>query len=544
MAVPKGWSWVRDMDPNATFNPQSRQLTVNGKTYNDGSYMIENGRAYLNANAHQQAIQPKQGQIGVRFLFGGRDDSVGWDQKTGRITTPSGQLNRGDYTINKNDRAMIGYDQAAYLMLNRPVRELNQQNFDQTFNMFRGAYESMLGKAGSAQSAMEDYAAKAKGAQEAAVNAAYQQAQSNLKRQETGSWNRMMESARNRGIEDSNLMSYEQAKVTGAYAPEYQQLESNRAAGLAQAAAHAAQIGAEAQMRGDATRAQAASQVFSAAINQLNRMQDIDLRKNEQLSNLMMGLYDRSREDNKWDRQFDSQQTQQSWENNFRAGQQKADNLYRDKTFNENQRQFNLGRQDDLYKFDKNFGENQRQFNLGRQDRRYEFDAGRQDRRYEFDNNLSLNRDQFAWQKQYQQGQLTNDTNRTNAEIKKMNEMASGVKKSKNDTRAEALQLFSDMKNQGPIAVPEVLQQISSNAQAYSSQGYDVQTVRDTLIEVATNGKYKNEAAWNKAMQGLSQKAKEQTLPRKEGESYKDYILRQRDAVANGGGGALSGLMK
>ncbi|MMZ62611.1 hypothetical protein D1872_248270 [compost metagenome] len=125
-----------------------------------------------------------------------------------------------------------------------------------------------------------------------------------------------------------------------------------------------------------------------------------------------------------------------------------------------------------------------------------------------------------------------------------MNEMASGVKKSKNDTRAEALQLFSDMKNQGPIAVPEVLQQISSNAQAYSSQGYDVQTVRDTLIEVATNGKYKNEAAWNKAMQGLSQKAKEQTLPRKEGESYKDYILRQRDAVANGGGGALSGLMK
>lgn len=478
MAVPKGWSWARDMDPNATFNPQSRQLTVNGKTYNDGSYMIENGRAYLNANAHQQAIQPK-GQIGVRFLFGGRDDSVGWDQKTGKITTPSGQLNREDYTINKNDRAMIGYDQAAYLMLNRPVRELNQQNFDQTFNMFRGAYESMLGKAGSAQSAMEDYAAKAKGAQEAAVNAAYQQAQSNLKRQETGSWNRMMESARNRGIEDSNLMSYEQAKVTGAYAPEYQQLESNRAAGLAQAAAHAAQIGAEAQMRGDATRAQAASQVFSAAINQLNRMQDIDLRKNEQLSNLMMGLYDRSREDNKWDRQFDSQQTQQSWENNFRAGQQKADNLYRDKTFNENQRQFNLGRQDDLYKFDKNFGENQRQFNLGRQDRRYEFD-----------NNLSLNRDQFAWQKQYQQGQLTNDTNRTNAEIKKINEALGGTgakAKNKNQTQAEALPFFQNQHKNGGASIFEVLDFIDRNADRFvKEQGWDLQAARDAAVKAYT----------------------------------------------------------
>jgi hypothetical protein len=479
MAVPKGWSWARDMDPNATFNPQSRQLTVNGKTYNDGSYMIENGRAYLNANAHQQAIQPKQGQIGVRFLFGGRDDSVGWDPKTGTITTPSGQLNRGDYTINKNNRATIGYDQAAYMMLNRPVRELNQQNFDQTFNMFRGAYESMLGKAGSAQSAMEDYAAKAKGAQEAAVNAAYQQAQSNLKRQETGSWNRMMESARNRGIEDSNLMSYEQAKVTGAYAPEYQQLESNRAAGLAQAAAHAAQIGAEAQMRGDATRAQAASQVFSAAINQLNRMQDIDLRKNEQLSNLMMGLYDRSREDNKWDRQFDSQQTQQSWENNFRAGQQKTDNLYRDKTFNESQRQFNLGRQDDLYKFNKNFGENQRQFNLGRQDRRYEFDQ-----------NHSLNRDQFAWQKQYQQGQLTNDTNRTNAEIKKINEalVGTGAKaKNKNQTQAEALPFFQNQHKNGGASIFEVLDFIDQNADRFvKEQGWDLQAARDAAVKAYT----------------------------------------------------------
>ncbi|MCP1357405.1 hypothetical protein [Aneurinibacillus migulanus] len=479
MAVPKGWSWARDMDPNATFNPQSRQLTVNGKTYNDGSYMIENGRAYLNANAHQQAIQPKQGQVGVRFLFGGRDDSVGWDPKTGTITTPAGNVNRGEYTVNKNNRAMIGYDQAAYLMLNRPVRELNQQNFDQTFNMFRGAYESMLGKAGSAQSAMEDYAAKAKGAQEAAVNAAYQQAQSNLKRQETGSWNRMMESARNRGIEDSNLMSYEQAKVTGAYAPEYQQLESNRAAGLAQAAAHAAQIGAEAQMRGDATRAQAASQVFSAAINQLNRMQDIDLRKNEQLSNLMMGLYDRSREDNKWDRQFDSQQTQQSWENNFRVGQQKADNLYRDKTFNENQRQFNLGRQDDLYKFDKNFGENQRQFNLGRQDRRYEFD-----------NNLSLNRDQFAWQKQYQQGQLTNDTNRTNAEIKKINEALGGTgakAKNKNQTQAEALPFFQNQHKNGGASIFEVLDFIDQNADRFvKEQGWDLQAARDAAVKAYT----------------------------------------------------------
>lgn len=497
-SIPQGYVWSRDIDPNATFNAQSGQLKVGDRVYNQGSYFLQNGRAYINPNAHNQATQ-RNDQVGVRQLFGGRDDSVTWNGKNGVIGTPSGQLNRGDYTLNQNGRATIGYDQAAALMLNKPTRELNQENFQNTINMFKGAYDGLFSQTAGKESAFADYASKQKAANEAAVNAAYQQAQSNLQRQETSSWNRMMESARARGIEDSGLMNYEQAKVANSYAPEYQQMESNRAAGLAQAAAQAAQIEAQAKAAGDAQRAQMASQIFSSSINQLNRMQDIDLRKNEQLYGHYMGMYDRSREDQRWGKEFDSKQTQQTFDNNFRTGQQKADNTFRDKQLNESVRQYDTNRQDKRYEYD-----------TSRQDRQYEYDTTRQDRLNQqgFENRLE-------WRK-YSDAK---------------NGTTPGKPKGKDATKAEALQAFSDMKKSGPIAVPEMLAQIDAKAQEYVSQGYDLQTVRDTAVYVATNGRYKNESEWDKVGSTASKKMNEQPVISDPAMSYQERILALNKAV-------------
>lgn len=106
-------------------------------------------------------------------------------------------------------------------------------------------------------------------AQRKLAEAAYNASRNTLEKKETSSWNSIVKSALSRGLGASPLVSYEQRQVAEAYAPEYQQLESNRAAQLANIASQAALAADELALKGKEQEAQWASSLVQYALDAL-----------------------------------------------------------------------------------------------------------------------------------------------------------------------------------------------------------------------------------------------------------------------------------
>lgn len=142
------------------------------------------------------------------------------------------------------------------------------------------------------------------------AEASHAQARHNLTGQERTHWNRMSKMSDARGIGTSPLAAYQQRQVAEAYAPEYQQLESQSAAQLGNIAGQAA-MGSE---------------------QLANQSRELEAQYASQLAQIAHGMFndDRSRADNLdqqgWDRgmqMYDrtTMTPQQRWEAYLRGGE-------------------------------------------------------------------------------------------------------------------------------------------------------------------------------------------------------------------------------
>lgn len=260
MAVPSGYKWVRELDPSAVY--QNGVVKALGKTYNPGEYYMESGRAYV-------PNPVPEGAQWIRSYFPG--GQVSYDQATGKIGLPGGlELQGGNLPtvggktyISPSQLATYYQTHAATYKPKPPTAEEVRQQTEALMQVYAPVMDVTKERLGLNLKTIQEQADQ----QRRLAEAAYQGALASTRRQETADWNTIVKSALSRGLGASPLTSYEQRKVAEAYAPEYQQLETNRAAQLANIASQAALSAEELAMQGRDIEAQWASKIAEYAYN-------------------------------------------------------------------------------------------------------------------------------------------------------------------------------------------------------------------------------------------------------------------------------------
>ena len=256
--------WAREVDPNAMWDPENRTVTVLGRTYKPGEYYLENGRAYI-------PNPVPEGYQWVRSYFA--PGQVSYDEKTRMINLPGGLSIPQSQLITIGGRTYAPASQLAqayqtYAATYKPPEPTAadvQRKSEALMQVYSPLMQTVRERLGLDLKKVQEQADQ----QRRLAEAAYQTALANTQRKETADWNRIVKSALTRGLGASPLTSYEQRKVVEAYAPEYQQLETNRAAQLANIASQAALSAEELAMQGRELEAQWASQIAQYAYNAL-----------------------------------------------------------------------------------------------------------------------------------------------------------------------------------------------------------------------------------------------------------------------------------
>jgi hypothetical protein len=262
LAVPSGYVWAREIDPNAVY--QGGVLKALGRTYKPGEFYMEGGRAYI-------PNPVPEGAQWIRSYFPG--GQVSYNPATGMIELPGGlKLQRGSLTTvggktyaTPAQLAQAYKTYAATYQPKQPTAEEVRQQSQALMEVYGPLMDAVRERIGLNLKKIQEQADQ----QRRLAEAAYQTALANTQRKETADWNRIVKSALTRGLGASPLTSYEQRKVVEAYAPEYQQLETNRAATLANIASQAALSAEELAMQGRELEAQWASKIAEYAYNAL-----------------------------------------------------------------------------------------------------------------------------------------------------------------------------------------------------------------------------------------------------------------------------------
>lgn len=287
MAVPSGYVWVRELDPNAQWNQQNRTVTVLGRTYQPGEYYLENGRAYV-------PNPVPEGYQWIRSYFA--PGQVSYDEKTQTINLPGGLsipqsqlLTIGGRTYAPASQlAQVYQTYAATYKPPEPTAEDVKRKSDVLMQIYGPLMDVTKERLGLDLKKIQEQADQ----QRRLAEAAYQTALANMRRRETADWNSLVKSALSRGLGASPLTSYEQRKVAEAYAPEYQQLETNRAAQLANIASQAALAADELAQQGQEQQAQWASQIAQYAYNALQSDAAEQKKAVQTLADYFAGLAD------------------------------------------------------------------------------------------------------------------------------------------------------------------------------------------------------------------------------------------------------------
>ncbi len=264
MTIPTGYKWIRELDPSAQWNPDTRQITALGRTFNPEDYYLEDGRAYI-----KNPIP--EGYQWIRSYFA--PDQVSYDPATKTVKLPGGLnlpqsslLTVGGRTYAPASQLAQAYQTyAATYKPPEPTATDVQRKSEALMQVYAPLMDVVKSRLRLNLENIQEQADQ----QRRLAEAAYQTALANTQRKETADWNRIVKSALTRGLGASPLTSYEQRKVVEAYAPEYQQLETNRAAQLANIASQAALSAEELAMQGRELEAQWASQIAQYAYNAL-----------------------------------------------------------------------------------------------------------------------------------------------------------------------------------------------------------------------------------------------------------------------------------
>ncbi len=199
--------------------------------------------------------------------------NVVWDEATRTIKLPGGLSIPLSSTLVIGGRAYVTPQQIATWYTTAPP--VTPQITPEAVQQKAQAYAQVLEPLRQAWQAQYEFALKK--AQEQAeqqrrlAELAYEQARSALERKETADWNAIVKSALARGLGASPLVSYEQRKVTEAYAPQYKELESERAVQLANIASQAALAAQELALQGQQQQAQWLSAISQYALSELEK---------------------------------------------------------------------------------------------------------------------------------------------------------------------------------------------------------------------------------------------------------------------------------
>lgn len=266
MAVPSGYVWSREIDQNAYWNPQTKILTVAGKQYKPGEYYLEDGKAYI-PNPIPKGYQ------WIRSYFA--PGQVSYDPTTKTINLPGG-LNipqerlfefGGKTYVSPMQLAQYYVTHAAMYKPPEPTAEDVKKKTEALLQIYSPVMEATRERIGLNLEKIKQEAE----AQRRLAEAAYEASRSALERKETSTWNTIMKSAMSRGLGASPLTAYEQRKVAETYAPEYRQLEVQRAAQLANIASQAALAAEELAVKGKELEAQWASKIAEYAYDALQK---------------------------------------------------------------------------------------------------------------------------------------------------------------------------------------------------------------------------------------------------------------------------------
>jgi hypothetical protein len=268
----------------------------------------------------------QRGYVPVRQTFGNFGWTVGWDPEKQQaiLTDPNtGFSTRLSGTIDDSGTMYAPYNQLGSIFAGAATktRPLTAQDYTQSFDTAKAMWDPLI------QPYMESLQEKSRGQMAAieglrpGVEAAYSQAYSHLGRQEDKARRASLSSAIARGVYSSGLYDEMQKGITGDYAPEYQQLESNRAAGLAALSGKQQEILGGLASQQKQVEAEMLSRIMQGAASNLEKKQTEGQSRNLAALNWLTGLQqqDIAADEREWTRMLQQAaenraQEQYDWE--------------------------------------------------------------------------------------------------------------------------------------------------------------------------------------------------------------------------------------
>lgn len=262
MAVPAGYTWVRELDPNAVY--QGGMIKALGKTYKPGEYYLEGGRAYV-------PNPVPEGAQWIRSYFPG--GQVSYNPATDTIELPGGlKLQRNALTaVGGKTYATPGQLAQAYQTYAATYRppeataEDIQKKAEQYAAIYNPIMETVKSRLGLEQQKITDLAE----AQRRLAEAAWANALAGLGEQESQELRSTAHTVAGRGLSSSPLAEYQRRKVQEAFAKERTKLERDQAAQLANIATQASLAAYDLAQKGKEVEAEWASKIAEYAYNAL-----------------------------------------------------------------------------------------------------------------------------------------------------------------------------------------------------------------------------------------------------------------------------------
>lgn len=244
--------------------------------------------------------------VPIRQTFENLGWKVNWDDPTQsvKLINPSGQ----SYTIGQNQYTMQGdrtYADPTALagMFVGQKQSYDPQSFQNYVGIANQMYEPLVSSRTSAfQQALKNIQEQSTN-QRRLAEADYSNALSGLGQREDKSRLGASHSVAGRGLSNSPLAEYERRKVTEAYAPQYQNLETTKAANLANISSQAA-MGSEA-LAGQLNdfESEMATKALQSALGMYQQDMTSQQSNNQNIMNYLLGIG-----------QQEKQQEQQQWQ--------------------------------------------------------------------------------------------------------------------------------------------------------------------------------------------------------------------------------------
>jgi hypothetical protein len=223
--VPQGYTWVRDIYPNAKWLGGDEGIidVGNNKKLTSNDYVLVNDKAYFNP------VTP--GNVWTRDLV----PNAQWNNKDQSISLPGlGTLDRNQFDLS-NGKSYVNPTQIAKMYADKANAPLTPETYGQYQTMAESLYKPLYQQQTDSFSRLIDTLSNKLTARLSAIDASGARARSNLQTQEQANAEKLARGSIARGTYTSGVSDYEQRKLAGDYAPQYSQLESELAAQAAEA---------------------------------------------------------------------------------------------------------------------------------------------------------------------------------------------------------------------------------------------------------------------------------------------------------------------